>query len=289
MKTRRSVAPVRALVISSGAVALLIWSSAQGQLVAVSQIRSVHAHIETTDQFASHTDNASGASANLGPYVDSKSAGFENTFAQASAVASQNSLQTLIQISLKGAVDVSANYPAFTGLGQGAIADAHTNFFMAFNLTKPAKWQLDYFLNQLSGSPAGGIWQLTLKKGTSTVFQDANYNGVFNGTIFSLAAGAYTLQFDLDVQAHTAMPFDNYSFFNGSTGFNFKEACPGDLNGDGQVDDADFVIFAAAYDILLCTDLFMPPGCPADLNGDGFVDDADFVLFSVAYDALLCP
>jgi hypothetical protein len=29
--------------------------------------------------------------------------------------------------------------------------------------------------------------------------------------------------------------------------------------------------------------------CPADLNADTIVDDADFVLFASAYDALLCP
>lgn len=66
-------------------------------------------------------------------------------------------------------------------------------------------------------------------------------------------------------------------------------ACPGDLNDDGFVDDADFVLFAAAYDLLDCEDPSMPPGCPADLNGDGFVDDTDFVLFVAAYDQLLCP
>jgi hypothetical protein len=33
----------------------------------------------------------------------------------------------------------------------------------------------------------------------------------------------------------------------------------------------------------------MPIGCRADLNSDGFVDDLDFVLFAAAYDALLCP
>ncbi len=65
--------------------------------------------------------------------------------------------------------------------------------------------------------------------------------------------------------------------------------CPGDLNHDNQVDDADFVIFANAYDILDCADPAMPAGCPADLNGDGAVDDADFVIFVNAYNALLCP
>jgi hypothetical protein len=65
--------------------------------------------------------------------------------------------------------------------------------------------------------------------------------------------------------------------------------CPGDLNHDGFVDDADFSIFVVAYDLLDCADPTMPAGCPADLNADGFVDDADFVLFAAAYDALLCP
>jgi hypothetical protein len=65
--------------------------------------------------------------------------------------------------------------------------------------------------------------------------------------------------------------------------------CPADLNADTFVDDADFVLFAEAYNLLDCADPTMPAGCPADLNADGFVDDADFVLFAAAYDALLCP
>lgn len=59
------------------------------------------------------------------------------------------------------------------------------------------------------------------------------------------------------------------------------EPCPADMNFDGFVDDADFSIFAGAYDRLTTTD--------GDLNVDQFTDDADFSLFAVAYDALLCP
>lgn len=66
-------------------------------------------------------------------------------------------------------------------------------------------------------------------------------------------------------------------------------SCPGDFNSDGFVDDADFVIFAASYNLLDCTDASMPPGCPADLNTDGFVDDSDFVIFAGAYNELVCP
>ncbi|MBL8875826.1 MAG: hypothetical protein JNM86_08535 [Phycisphaerae bacterium] len=62
-----------------------------------------------------------------------------------------------------------------------------------------------------------------------------------------------------------------------------------DLTGDSVVDDADFVQFAGAYNLLDCADSAMPANCPADLTADGFVDDADFVLFVAAYDALVCP
>lgn len=65
--------------------------------------------------------------------------------------------------------------------------------------------------------------------------------------------------------------------------------CPADLNADTVVDDADFVVFAAAYNLLLCSDPAMGAGCPADLNNDDVVDDVDFVIFAAAYNELLCP
>jgi len=64
--------------------------------------------------------------------------------------------------------------------------------------------------------------------------------------------------------------------------------CPGDLNADTVVDDADFVIFLVAYDILDCNDSNMPEGCPSDLNNDGMVDGADFAIFSSHYNELFC-
>ncbi|MBX3388873.1 MAG: transglutaminase domain-containing protein [Phycisphaeraceae bacterium] len=60
--------------------------------------------------------------------------------------------------------------------------------------------------------------------------------------------------------------------------------CAADFNSDGFVDDADFVIFAASYDLLT-----VPPAeAICDLNGDDFVDDVDFELFADAYDAVYC-
>lgn len=65
--------------------------------------------------------------------------------------------------------------------------------------------------------------------------------------------------------------------------------CMGDLNIDGQVDDADFSFFVAAYNLLDCAAWAMPAGCPADFNHDLVVDDSDFVNFVVAYNNLICP
>jgi hypothetical protein len=66
-------------------------------------------------------------------------------------------------------------------------------------------------------------------------------------------------------------------------------SCAGDFNLDGNVDDADFVMFAFSYNVLLCSETSMPAGCRADLNSDTAVDDLDFVIFAAAYEALLCP
>ncbi|MGH7244212.1 MAG: hypothetical protein ACREJD_12430 [Phycisphaerales bacterium] len=56
--------------------------------------------------------------------------------------------------------------------------------------------------------------------------------------------------------------------------------CYADLNLDENVDDADFVLFSVAYNLLY--------DCRGDFNGDGYTDDLDFQIFTVYYDHLLC-
>lgn len=56
--------------------------------------------------------------------------------------------------------------------------------------------------------------------------------------------------------------------------------CPADLNADGVVDDADFVLFVEAYEFLTT-----PLG---DFDFDGVTGDSDFSVFVVAYGQLLC-
>jgi len=55
------------------------------------------------------------------------------------------------------------------------------------------------------------------------------------------------------------------------------------------VEDFDFGIFVAAFNLLDCADPAMPLDCPTDLNLDGLVDGSDFVVFVEAYNALLWP
>lgn len=71
----------------------------------------------------------------------------------------------------------------------------------------------------------------------------------------------------------------------------FQKYCAGDINNDSLVDDADFSLFAVAYNQLVCPtlDSGYPAGCPSDLNGDGFVDDQDFQIFVIGYNTLVCP
>ncbi|MGH7244031.1 MAG: S8 family serine peptidase [Phycisphaerales bacterium] len=61
--------------------------------------------------------------------------------------------------------------------------------------------------------------------------------------------------------------------------------CPGDLNADSVVEDADFQLFIQSYN-----ELISPGGAytGADFNGDGLTDDLDFQIFVRLYDVLLC-
>lgn len=124
-------------------------------------------------------------------------------------------------------------------------------------------------------------------------FPSAVYADIANVSI-STSGGMLRIRGDLlisDGLIVLGFPNENFGLDIGEIAIDapFAGSCPADLNNDSLVDDADFVIFAAAYNILDCADPSMPAGCTADLNADGLVDDADFVVFVLAYDALLCP
>jgi hypothetical protein len=56
---------------------------------------------------------------------------------------------------------------------------------------------------------------------------------------------------------------------------------PGDLDGDGDVDLADFAVLAQCFGGSLQPPAgSCPPGADADLDGDGDVDTSDFAIMA---------
>lgn len=103
----------------------------------------------------------------------------------------------------------------------------------------------------------------------------------------SLTAGSWRLLISGARSLSCAQCFSSVSAnMSLSATFDFGP-CLADFNSDTFVDDNDFVIFAAAYNELICPGF--PAPCTGDINQDGYVDDSDFVLFAAAYNELICP
>lgn len=147
---------------------------------------------------------------------------------------------------------------------------------------------------QFSSSGQGSFsseFKLELSAGSTPIFSSITGGSfgisslIFAGVTYTLEVSAIGNAFAFYILNPVASSANASFVFAASTR---AATCPGDLNADGFVDDADFTIFAAAYNLLDCADPAMSPGCPADLNSDGVVDDTDFTLFAPAYDALIC-
>ncbi|MBL8877013.1 MAG: immunoglobulin domain-containing protein [Phycisphaerae bacterium] len=140
------------------------------------------------------------------------------------------------------------------------------------------KWQRNGVdvANGSGGASAGG-GTVSGASGTLTSPSDGSSVLLTINGIQASDAGAYTIVFSNGCKDATS-----------AAAAVSVNTCPGDLNTDGVIDDADFTIFVGAYNVLVCEDPAMPVGCPADLNGDGLVEDLDFQVFIVGYDALVC-
>lgn len=105
-----------------------------------------------------------------------------------------------------------------------------------------------------------------------------------------ISGGGFSASITIGQTSASAPQYATGGGFKVATGFwAAVKRCPADFNSDGFVDDSDFVIFANAYNLLLCSDPAMPVGCPADFNSDTLVEDSDFVIFADAYNQLICP
>jgi len=204
---------------------------------------------------------------------------------------------------------------AMTGAGHQWIVDSSTPFTLANFLTYDAVFLAGTFVETqvlIDYVNAGG--NVYIAGGTGFIDEPGvfdpflntfgldygpNYNGVGGefsiGTPHPLFVGVQSMYHNNGNTVSDLVSGDSRQSViltkdgDGLIGVYVSNSCVGDINTDGFVDDTDFIIFAAAYNILDCADPAMPPGCPADLNTDGFVDDADFIIFVGAYNELLCP
>jgi len=159
-----------------------------------------------------------------------------------------------------------------TSTYRGLMTESATSCSIRFDF----QFVTNAVLNQYGVQLVPGTYSVFGNNGTSTF--GGSVNSQFNTDLADLPNRLQVLQLLTTVSDHLPVVADYALVF---------APCPGDLNNDQLVDDADFAIFASAYDALICP--ASPAACPADLNSDTFVDDADFVLFASAYDALVCP
>jgi len=204
---------------------------------------------------------------------------------------------------------------AMTGAGHQWIVDGSTPFTLANFLTYDAVFlagtavETQVLIDYVN---AGG--NVYIAGGTGFINEPAvfdpflntfgldygpNYNGVGGefsiGTPHPLFVGVQSMYHNNGNTVSDLVPGDSRQSViltkdgKGLIGVYVSNSCVGDINTDGFVDDTDFIIFAAAYNILDCADPAMPAGCPSDLNGDSLVDDTDFTVFVGAYNELVCP
>ncbi|MBX3379626.1 MAG: matrixin family metalloprotease [Phycisphaeraceae bacterium] len=195
-----------------------------------------------------------------------------------------------------GAFDIDGGSTLLTSptLNLAGMQDAEISYWRWYSTGAGGAPYADTFIIQASVN-GGGSWTTAEIVGPGSV-TDPNVNPGWRFKSFKLSS------LGLVPSANVKVRFNAQDTGTGSVveaalddfaavGFSCNPVtwCIGDLNLDGLVEDFDFVVFAAAYNILDCEDPTMPAGCPSDLNGDGFVDDADFVLFAAAYNELICP
>ncbi|MBS0190759.1 MAG: hypothetical protein U0573_02560 [Phycisphaerales bacterium] len=167
-------------------------------------------------------------------------------------------------------------------------AGAESTLTVQFELPAGGSYRIiDGYFGGTHASSAGMLMGI----GPDPIFSFNSINSQPDGESGLLPPGSYTLE--LTCSANSEFTFFNGLFADASYSFSIEivpaGSCPGDLNGDGLVDDSDFSIFVVAYDLLDCADPTMPPNCPSDLNADAAVDDADFVIFLSSYNELVCP
>lgn len=269
---------VSGIVTIAGTAAL---ANAQVTVISVDRSVGATACVYAPPSYPDWCESDSGSNTSVGNWIDSVSYGNSAAggvgYSGSLTVASQESLIQSDRFLISGTARVEVESEGECS----ATGDALTSFSVQFRVVSPCR-------AVLSGGTllsAGGELRITLRHAGGSLMY--TYAGNYAAS-FDLAAGEYEYFASGLADGSCAASCLHKEFINWESEINFEPlACPADLNDDNVVDDGDFVLFAAAYNELLCPEL--PAACPADLNGDGFVEDSDFVIFVAAYNELLCP
>jgi len=196
------------------------------------------------------------------------------------ARAAQNSTVSVSAMNATG----SSSAESLAGPANCVLAQATSEFRISFKVLTPVEYLLagavDGAQFRLAEPVDGAIHLVQAQPGTSLPY---SFAGVLKpGRSYTVLAQSSHL-----ANACAGAFFSLEGEYTLSGSYVALAPCPGDLNFDRVVDDADFALFAPAYNELICPN--PPLFCDADLNFDGFVDDADFALFAPAYNELVCP
>ncbi|MBN8599021.1 MAG: hypothetical protein J0L78_15215 [Planctomycetes bacterium] len=178
----------------------------------------------------------------------------------------------------------SSSAESIAGAGNCVLSQAANDFRITFRVTVPVQYAFDGAVDgaqfRLAETVSGAVHLVQASPGNPTPYA---FTGILKpGRNYTVLAQSSQL-----VNACNGASISIAGSYSLNASYLALAPCPADLNFDRLVDDADFSLFAPAYNELLCPGAPLP--CDADLNADGFVDDADFSIFAAAYNELLCP
>lgn len=228
------------------------------------------------------------ANANQVAFPSPAFSAFDRDISRSAVSGGGNAEARAVQVSTVSAGAMSAvglsSAQSQAGPANCVLAQATSDFRITFQVLTPVSYAFDGSVDgaqfRLAESVSGAVHLVQAAPGASVPFAFA---GVLKpGRNYTVLTQSSHL-----ANACNGMNFAQAGAYSLAGSFVSLLPCPGDLNFDRVVDDADFALFAPAYNELICPNPPLP--CDADLNADGFVDDLDFALFAPAYNALVCP
>ncbi|MFO0860968.1 MAG: hypothetical protein U0570_10455 [Phycisphaerales bacterium] len=275
----------RALVVGGASLAIGgAMAFSQVVVTSTNRVWSTNACVHAPPNNPNWCEQYGGSDTSTASYSDGHSTGIGSSagvhgdegFADAICAASQSSSFTNTHFDI--ACSVRSDIDS-AGIGSSGCV-ASTYVAIRFSVSSPQVFTL-----YLQGTTLTAPIETTLGVANgATLFSS---QGSHDGVKRTLQPGSYEYITRGTADGNCSGPCAHKEQSDWSAQVYFEDApCPADLNGDSMVEDADFVIFVAAYNDLLCPDA--PDACPCDLNGDGLVDDADFVYFVGAYNDLIC-